>query len=1159
MAFVIGIGGTGKWVLHYLRKNFAERSEGIPDDCKLVNIDFMEEEIPNPHAEWYEKGKRRVWEYKKDKHNPDLMLIRGNWTDILKEIQGGKGEKHPSIYAWLREDDASYYGTTGSTNVEAAATRRQISREVLFESAEEIFKALRDHPGGRTYIVGSIAGGTCCGSALDMAVLMRQALSTTIGQGSRVIGVFVLPDVFFDAITATYLQRNMRANCYAFMRELMRLCKEDYGTIEYAGGIRASWQQTAPFNALVLVDASRFRKGPDMGIAQSLADWLYRDITGGPLIQHENWFNNYATNMKAADNPLEADVATAVGTYRIRWEGDRVAEAILMRLAYETFAGFLAGDDDKSWPLHAARFFLSRDGSLPFDREFVTGILERGDTVEGFIHGEDSLLQPSCRTGDDRFDKVGFREWDIVAMDSQGELKLPSQKRWRRRSLLNVYTLPAIGSPRDPLPDKDYDRERTPLYPALNYYFEKNAELFCRNLEDFLSELMEWEDVVKKKDEIITENFIERKDEGVKAGEVEDGEVAEKGKERKGKERKRSHGARGLGRCEQALEWLMIYYRTCLEKLDDDLQAREVRKQRKSFEEAAKTFYEEIYRKWYRLPIAPIDYHTWLEMERKWIELARFIIYVDHFFKPLLKFRQETCKAYLAEIKKLKESFDSACKYLQECLNDLNSVRASDRRAGCWRFVTQHPDEIGKWDDLENYLFRAATKEVEDSQNPNERAIIKALGNNRFSREELGDLFEWKFSHELEVIMDNKGALRAYARPSVTCRLRCTAERTYGFGPKVGGEWANDPASYELVETLKEATKLCEDGGVKSLDVLSILQLKKKSADDLLVEINGVTVNADYRPGLRATSYMPDSGGTIQQALEERVVFLPHVHTDAVGGQLRQDLEKRLRESGYQVKESAAHDEILVLLEEHLIKPLAFTSVESCVKPYTEVTSHMADYYLDFAKGGMYRAKIDSTLWPCHVFLAEKNATVLERMIGKYLLRTGKAESLPTSLVKLFDRPWEELERKLQDFAYLYMQLGKININIEDGTYWFYLICDTPKKTFRAKLGKSLAEALASFIDPDLIGVVDGRDRIELLNALGTYQSDDAYSAFMNEFSLDNFKRVEITQQLAKKFESLAQTPGLPDIDKYVADILQAIMLQEEERATTAMGMSATP
>ncbi len=66
------------------------------------------------------------------------------------------------------------------------------------------------------YIVSSLCGGTGAGMFLDAAHVVRQM----VGSDASIVGIFMMPSVFEEAVKADIQRRRIRANAYAALREL---------------------------------------------------------------------------------------------------------------------------------------------------------------------------------------------------------------------------------------------------------------------------------------------------------------------------------------------------------------------------------------------------------------------------------------------------------------------------------------------------------------------------------------------------------------------------------------------------------------------------------------------------------------------------------------------------------------------------------------------------------------------------------------------------------------------------------------------------------------------------------------------------------------------------------------------------------------------------
>jgi hypothetical protein len=68
------------------------------------------------------------------------------------------------------------------------------------------------------YMVGSLAGGTGCGTFLDTAALVSELVKSS---NPNVVGIFMLPEAFFERVRGDQIQmQRMQANCYAALKEI---------------------------------------------------------------------------------------------------------------------------------------------------------------------------------------------------------------------------------------------------------------------------------------------------------------------------------------------------------------------------------------------------------------------------------------------------------------------------------------------------------------------------------------------------------------------------------------------------------------------------------------------------------------------------------------------------------------------------------------------------------------------------------------------------------------------------------------------------------------------------------------------------------------------------------------------------------------------------
>ncbi|MGC8837866.1 MAG: tubulin-like doman-containing protein [Anaerolineae bacterium] len=229
-AFVIGLGGTGQWVLTHLKKDLMESHGGtMPDNVRLLAFDTM----PQATAELAATGRQGEKEVKvgsvRLEKEREFVHIGGDCYEIGEAASQGK---LPHIGSWFQADYWLANLPRAQWVLSAGAGQlRQFGRLGLFKdlgnpahseiwtrlnaNIMELAKKLEEQQRLEIIIVGSFAGGTGSGMLLDIALLARYRA----GRVPNIIrGYFALPNAF-DAEPS----EEMKARSFAAWRELNRL------------------------------------------------------------------------------------------------------------------------------------------------------------------------------------------------------------------------------------------------------------------------------------------------------------------------------------------------------------------------------------------------------------------------------------------------------------------------------------------------------------------------------------------------------------------------------------------------------------------------------------------------------------------------------------------------------------------------------------------------------------------------------------------------------------------------------------------------------------------------------------------------------------------------------------------------------------------------
>lgn len=235
-AIVIGLGGTGQWVMTYLKKELLELGNGqMPPGVKLLCFDTTSQ----PTAAAGKKGGRAEEEEEvragavELTPNIEFFPIGDNVMQLASEISGGQ---HPHMQwfparSYLGKLPPAAFNTKEGSGQIRHMGRISLFRDVSATAKSEVLSRLRDAIQGmqgdvsrdrqlEIIIISSLAGGTGAGMLIDMALLVRAQAQALVQRNYVVRGFFLLPRAF----TAGGLgeDRDMLARSFAAWRELDR-------------------------------------------------------------------------------------------------------------------------------------------------------------------------------------------------------------------------------------------------------------------------------------------------------------------------------------------------------------------------------------------------------------------------------------------------------------------------------------------------------------------------------------------------------------------------------------------------------------------------------------------------------------------------------------------------------------------------------------------------------------------------------------------------------------------------------------------------------------------------------------------------------------------------------------------------------------------------
>ena len=397
-ALIIGAGGTGQWVLSFLKKDLIEINGGsLPENVSLLCFDTTEyQEAGIGYTGGKEKTEAvRAGAVSLDK-GTEYVAITGSVFDLAKEVGVGKHSHLQWFPAklFIEKLPPSAFDLNRGAGGLRAFGRMAIFRDVTSISGNRVIpkidQALHKLQGAvnneemlEIIIVGSIAGGTGSGMLADIAQLVRNRADATPIKGNYIIRAFIFGPRTF--VTTPDMNRQMYAASFAAWREIDRslIMHKDYGgyPVKYHDTNR-SLQFTITdrlFDESIIIDPMRSKNSllgvkPKDGVFPNVAQAISAIIDGksGKLYTDRVTTNK---SVKLAALPTQP-YHSAMGTYTIKLPVYYVHERYTHRLAIDVMNLLLCpneGNTDVSEidnkedaqgrdPFEVAYKFMSSDG-----------------------------------------------------------------------------------------------------------------------------------------------------------------------------------------------------------------------------------------------------------------------------------------------------------------------------------------------------------------------------------------------------------------------------------------------------------------------------------------------------------------------------------------------------------------------------------------------------------------------------------------------------------------------------------------------------------------------------------------------------------------------------------------------------------------------------
>lgn len=381
---IIGLGGTGQWVLTWLKRDLLTANNGVmPDNIKLLSIDTatqLEAGAERVTASGAKEEGAEVGGVRLEKDEGEFIYIGGDSRPLALEVRDGV---YPQINKWFQAQNWLASQAPAVFILDDGAGRiRQFGRLAVYkdvlgkQTGSVMWRAFRSAIQGvrattsdarrlEVIIVGSFAGGTGSGMFLDVALILRM-LAQQLGVHHVLRGFFALPSVFTNAPDA-----DMQARTFAAWRELNRfmVVNPDFPMplIEYAEDDPqfAIHPDQRIFDACYLVDGKRggqpLAEEAKYGVFPMMAEVISAILDENAGQAYTQWImTNLAPEYaKSPDMPMYS----AIGAYTVQVPAHFVQEVSSHELGQQLLLHLLqprqAPDKNEQLPASGAQRHLA--------------------------------------------------------------------------------------------------------------------------------------------------------------------------------------------------------------------------------------------------------------------------------------------------------------------------------------------------------------------------------------------------------------------------------------------------------------------------------------------------------------------------------------------------------------------------------------------------------------------------------------------------------------------------------------------------------------------------------------------------------------------------------------------------------------------------------
>ena len=391
-SIVVGLGGTGRYVLTHLKKNLLDAGAGEwKEQVQLLLIDTaIDKDAQGKEQPLNIMGVSLA--------ESEILTIKDDLTVLIQDMSRDPSVE-PEMQSWFPADEYASRSLPDAQMGVSRAThqRRPIGRAVVFRNVQqgsnstvwlalkEAFERATTQQQTRVIVVGSLGGGFGSAALFDVAYLLRRAVAARGNNAAVVTALLATDNVFAKAGQNSQLKLNSMAT----LRELGRFllargrpfpivykARDDDKTMN--GFIESSL-----FDDVYLIDGERTaypltRKTPERGTFPIMADLITVLLDSGSNAMEEvraNLRTDAATVQLKRGEP----VVSTLGAYTYRLPLLDLVRGLQLKFAHDLLVLHLAGRG-----FEGEEIVLTPE-SCPPGGEYTGGLAEMADH---FLRGQ---------------------------------------------------------------------------------------------------------------------------------------------------------------------------------------------------------------------------------------------------------------------------------------------------------------------------------------------------------------------------------------------------------------------------------------------------------------------------------------------------------------------------------------------------------------------------------------------------------------------------------------------------------------------------------------------------------------------------------------------------------------------------------------------------